>query len=112
MLKVDDGALLAGAADGQLSRAARTTGGGHDLLAELIEASRTGSGDNAGDIGGFHLAPWRWGWRWAGGAWFKPQRVGIERQQTGFLSGGVAELKTEFDGGDLRGRPGQQMLGH
>src|SRR5207245_562184 len=49
--------LLTGAADRQLSGAARAFRLSHDLLAELVEAGRTGSLQCALNIGGFDFAP-------------------------------------------------------
>ena len=62
------------------------------------------------NIGGFDFAAGtnRCG---IGGGRFKPECVGIEREQAGLGSGSVPELEPEFDCWNLRRRPDQQQIG-
>lgn len=73
----NDGSLLAGTANGELSGAARAFRLRHDLLSKIVEAGRAGDGKSALDIGGFDFA---FGMRGRGFRYggFKPERIGIE----------------------------------
>jgi len=68
----------------------------HDVLAKLIEASGTGSGQSTFDIGGFDFASSIGRFR-AGRGRFKPERFGIQSEQAWLGSKGVTELETKFD---------------
>ena len=77
----------------------------------MIEGSwGTSSLKSVLDIGGFGLAARCNGSRRGTGSG-EPKRVGVQRQQTGWLWSGITKLKTQFDSGDLWGRPGQQQIG-
>src|SRR3989442_5277169 len=102
MAIVNDEAFVAGAANGQISGAFRAVRALDDLLAERTE-SRWGTGGLKSelDIGRFDLAA-RWRGRGDGGTGSgKPERIGIQRQETRRRRGSIAELEAQFDGGDL-----------
>ena len=80
------------------------------MLAELIEAHRTGSGDGTFNVRVFDFAARLKRRRLSAGR-FKPKRVGIQREQAWLLCRGVAKLETKLDGGDLSRRPDQQEIG-
>jgi hypothetical protein len=107
---MNDGTFATGALNGQLRRTSGAFGMIHEVLAELIEADRTGSGDGTFNVGGFDFAARLERSRLRVGG-LKPKRVGIQREQTRLLCGRVAKLETKLDGRDLRRRPGQQEIG-
>lgn len=112
MAIVKDEAFVAGAADGQIGGAFGALGLLHNLLAERTESRwRTGGLESELDIGGFDLAARRSGRGEGGTGSGKPEGFGIQGQETGSRSGGVAELEAEFDGGDLSRRARQQQIG-
>ena len=101
---VHDRAFATGALDGQLSGAAGAIGLVHDVLPELIESDGTGSGDGAFDVGGFDFAA-SLEWRRLRVGRFKPERVGVQREQSRRLCRSIAELEAQLDSGHLRRRP-------
>src|SRR5438093_1356519 len=107
-VRLHDETLLAGFADGQLSRAFGPLGGVHDLVAQLVIPRLVAHvRQSLCDIRLLDLAPWRrGGGRRTGGG--EPQSPGIELQQARRLRGGIAELETQLDGGQLRSRPCEQ----
>ena len=108
---LDDDAVLPGVADGQIGGAFRALRLLNDLLAELIESGWRSSGLKSGlNVGGLDFAARGRGWSRGAGSG-EPERCGIQRQESGWRSGGVTKLETQFDSRDLRGRPGQQQIG-
>src|ERR1039458_9495705 len=109
-VRLHDGTLLAGFADGQLSGAFGTLGGVHDLVAQLVIVRLFAHlRQSLFDICFLDLAPWRRrGGRRPGGG--EPQSPGIELQQSRRERGGITELETKFDGRQLRRRPCEQQI--
>src|SRR5262249_61234868 len=94
---IDDGTLMTSALDSELSGAARAFRLSHDLLAQLTETGGAGSLNHALNVGGIHFAA-RGRSRWSGTrCGFKPQRIGIQRQQARCLGGSVTALEAQLD---------------
>ncbi len=83
----------------------------HDLVAQLgIAHLFADARQGLRDVGFLHLAAdcRRSSGRLAGRG--KPQRLRIELEQSRRLCRRVAKLETQFDGGQLRRRPGEQQV--